>query len=101
MQKPQPDPIGEEVAIEAPDAPLLTPDSDLLRDVEVTVQVRLGEARMSLDELLALRQGSVVALDRGLGELVGVYLNQRLIARGEIVAVGESFGVRVVEIASP
>jgi flagellar motor switch protein FliN/FliY len=79
---------------------LLTADSDLLRDVEVTLQVRLGEARMTLDELLGLSEGAVLPLDRGLGELVGVYLNQRLIARGEIVAVGESFGLRIVEVAS-
>ncbi|HEX8669692.1 MAG TPA: flagellar motor switch protein FliN [Allosphingosinicella sp.] len=96
MEKPQPD-----AAIEGrPPTPLLTADSDLLRDVEVTLQVRLGEARMTLDELLGLSEGAVLPLDRGLGELVGVYLNQRLIARGEIVAVGESFGLRIVEVAS-
>lgn len=96
MEKPQPD-----AAIESrPPTPLLTADSDLLRDVEVTLQVRLGEARMTLDELLGLSEGAVLPLDRGLGELVGVYLNQRLIARGEIVAVGESFGLRIVEVAS-
>jgi flagellar motor switch protein FliN/FliY len=83
-----------------PGAPLLPPDSPLLRDLNVTLQARLGEAVMPIAELLALRAGSVLSLETRLNEPVELYLNDALVGRGEIVAVDDRFGVRILEIAA-
>ena len=80
--------------------PLLPPDSPLLRDLNVTLQARLGDAVMPVAELLALRAGSVLSLETRLNEPVELYLNDALIGRGEIVAVDDRFGVRILEIAA-
>lgn len=81
-------------------APLLPPDSPLLKDLNVTLQARLGEAIMPIAELLALRAGSVLSLETRINEPVELYLNDALVGRGEIVAVDDRFGVRIVEIAA-
>ncbi len=71
---------------------------DLIRDVPLKVTVELGRASLTVREILALGAGSVVELDRLAGESVDVLVNDRLIARGEVVIVDESFGVRVTEL---
>ena len=71
-----------------------------LMDVPLKVSVLLGETRMSLGDLLLLGTGSVIELSRSAGEPIDVLVNDRLYARGEIVAVGEDFGVRVVELVA-
>ena len=71
---------------------------DLIRDVQLRVSVELGHASLSVREVLALGNGSVVELDRLAGEPVDVLVNDQLIARGEVVIVDESFGVRITEI---
>jgi flagellar motor switch protein FliN/FliY len=81
-------------------APLLPPDSPLLKDLNVTLQARLGETVMPIAELLALRAGSVLSLETRMNEPVELYLNDALVGRGEIVAVDDRFGVRIVEIAA-
>jgi flagellar motor switch protein FliN/FliY len=81
-------------------APLLPPDSPLLRDLNVTLQARLGDAVMPIAELLALHAGSVLSLETRLNEPVELYLNDALVGRGEIVAVDDRFGVRILEIAA-
>jgi len=63
--------------------------------------VELGRCRMLINELLQLGQGSVVELQKIAGEPMDVYVNQRLIARGEVVVVNEKFGVRLTDIISP
>lgn len=73
---------------------------EVLRGVRVTLEARLGEAGMSVEEMMALKLGSVVTLETGLADHAEIYLNDVLIARGEIVAVGEKYGVRIVEIVS-
>jgi flagellar motor switch protein FliN len=73
---------------------------DLIKDVEVVLEARLGHRSMALHELMALTTGDVVSLDAALAEDVGLYLNGNLIACGEIVAVDERFGVRVRDIVS-
>ena len=80
--------------------PLLPPDSPLLRDLSITLEARLGEAVMPIGDLLALKAGSVLSLETRLNEPVELYLNDSLIGRGEIVAVDDRFGVRIVEIAA-
>lgn len=74
---------------------------DLILDVTLQVRVELGSTRMTVEEVLNLAPGSVVELDRLAGEPVDIVINDRLIARGEVVVVEENFGVRVTEIVSP
>lgn len=71
---------------------------DLIKDVPLHVSVELGRASLTVREILALGVGSVVELDRLAGEPVDVLVNDRLIGRGEVVIVDESFGVRLTEI---
>jgi flagellar motor switch protein FliN len=71
---------------------------DLLMDVMLQVVVELGRTRMPLRQVLDLQQGSVVELDRLAGDAVDIYVNERLIARGEVVVVDDKFGVRITEL---
>jgi flagellar motor switch protein FliN/FliY len=73
---------------------------DLLLDVALQVSVELGRARMTIGDVLALRLGSVVELDKLAGEPADILVNGSLIARGEVVVVDDMFGVRVVEVVS-
>lgn len=79
-------------------APLVDIGSDILKDVQVALQADLGGAELSVQELMELKAGSVVKLDLQLNDLVELKLKGSLIARGEIVAVGDHFGIRIVEI---
>lgn len=76
-------------------------DLDFILDIPLTLTVELGRCRMLINELLQLGQGSVVELQKIAGEPMDVYVNQRLIARGEVVVVNEKFGVRLTDIISP
>lgn len=71
---------------------------DIMLDVPLDVAVELGRAQMALSELLALEPGSVVELDRLPGEPIDMYVNGRLVARGEIVVVNETLAFRITEI---
>lgn len=73
---------------------------ELLREVQVALDVRLGRSILTVGELMVLKRGSVVTLDRSLADQVDLCLNGTLVARGELVAVGDKFGVRILEIAS-
>jgi flagellar motor switch protein FliN len=72
---------------------------DLLKEVDVRLSVELGSTSMKLKDVLALGEDSVVMLDRLTDELLDVMVNGKLIARGEIVAQGNRFGLRIVELA--
>ena len=72
-----------------------------LRDMELTVAIELGRARLTLEELLSLKEGSVLLLDRRASDPVDVYVNERLVARGEVVVVGGKLGVRLTEVVPP
>jgi len=69
-------------------------------DVMVTVSMELGRNRMTLDELLNIGDQSLIELDKVVGEPIDILLNGKVFARGEVVTVSESFGVRVTEILS-
>ncbi|QDV65415.1 flagellar motor switch protein FliN [Crateriforma conspicua] len=71
---------------------------DLLGDVELDLRIELGRTQMRLDEVLQLRSGSVVALDKLAGDPVDVFVNGRLIARGEVLVMNDNFCVRVTEL---
>jgi flagellar motor switch protein FliN len=73
---------------------------ELLMDVALEVSVELGRSHMAIAEILALRTGSVIELDKLAGEPVDVSVNGTLIARGEVVVVDEKFGVRITEVVT-
>lgn len=74
---------------------------DFILDVPLKVTVELGRARMAIREILQLAQGSVVELTKFAGEPLEVLVNDKLIARGEVVVVNEKFGIRLTDIISP
>jgi flagellar motor switch protein FliN/FliY len=76
-------------------------DIDFILDIPLTVTVELGRSKMLIGELLQLGQGSVVELAKFAGEPMDVFINQRLIAKGEVVVVNEKFGIRLTDIVSP
>ena len=67
-------------------------------DIPVQVQAVLGKATMQVSQLLKLGRGAVVELDRKVGEAIDIYVNNRLVARGEVVVVDERLGVTMTEI---
>ncbi len=71
---------------------------DLLGDVELELRVELGRTVMRLEEVLRLRGGSVVALDKLAGDPVDIYINGRLIAHGEVLVMNDNFCIRVTEL---
>lgn len=73
---------------------------DLLLDIPLQLSVELGRQRMTVAEILGLGAGSVVELSKAAGEPLDVYVNDRLVARGEAVMVGERYGVRITDIQS-
>lgn len=89
----------EEIQRSEPPKPFL--DLDFILDIPLSLTVELGRNRMLISELLQLGQGAVVELTKLSGEPMDVYVNQRLIARGEAVVVNEKFGVRLTDIVSP
>lgn len=73
---------------------------DLLRDVELNVKIELGRSRMLVEDVLKLSEGSVVELDKLAGDPVDVFVNDRLVARGEVLVLNDNFCVRVNEIVA-
>lgn len=70
----------------------------LLKDIPLDIVVELGRTKKKISEVLELTSGSIVELDKMAGELVDVYINSKLIAKGEVVVIDEHFGVRIKEI---
>jgi flagellar motor switch protein FliN/FliY len=73
---------------------------DLLNDVDLRVRIELGRTRMYVEDVLRLGEGSVVELDKLAGDPVDVFVNERLVARGEVLVLNDNFCVRVSEIIS-
>ena len=76
-------------------------DLDFILDIPLSLTVELGHSRMLISELLQLGQGSVIELSKLAGEPMDVFINHRLIARGEVVVINEKFGIRLTYIVSP
>jgi flagellar motor switch protein FliN len=74
---------------------------DLILDVKVMVSLEVGRCRISVRDLLALRQGSILELDRLAGDPLDVLVNGVRVARGEVVVINEKFGIRLIEVVSP
>jgi flagellar motor switch protein FliN/FliY len=73
-------------------------DVSLILDVDLNVRVELGRTRMYIEDVLRLREGSVVPLEKLAGDPVDIYVNGRLMARGEVLVLNDNFCVRVSEI---
>ncbi|MCK5229600.1 MAG: flagellar motor switch protein FliN [Desulfobulbaceae bacterium] len=73
---------------------------DFLLDIPLEVKVELGHADMIINKMLQLTQGSVVELDKAAGDSVEIYVNDKLLGKGEVIVVNERFGVRITEIIS-
>lgn len=76
-------------------------DIDFILDIPLELTVVIGSTKILVQELLQLTQGSVVALDKLAGEPMEVYVNGKLIGRGEVVVVNEKFGIRITDIITP
>ena len=103
-----PDLEGDDVAAPALDASFGLAETGIINrgaadleavfDVPVKVSAVLGQARMDVGELLKLGPGAVLELDRKVGEAIDIYVNDRLVARGEVVLVEDKLGVTMTEI---
>ncbi len=71
---------------------------ELLSDVDLSVKVELGRTEMLVEDVLQLGEGSVVELDKLAGDPVDVYVNQRLVARGEVLVLNDNFCIRISEV---
>lgn len=74
---------------------------DFILDIPLKVTVELGRSKMAIRDILQLAQGSVIELSKFAGEPLEVLVNEKLIARGEVVVVNEKFGIRLTDIISP
>jgi flagellar motor switch protein FliN/FliY len=77
------------------------PNFDLLAGVSLRVSVEVGSTSMTLAELLAIDEGSVIELDRAATDLLDIYANGTLIAKGEIVSIDGRYGIQVADIVAP
>lgn len=76
-------------------------DLEFILDIPLTLTVEVGRTKLLIQDLLQLGQGSVIELDKLMGESFEVLVNEKLVARGEIVVVNDRFGVRLNDIISP
>ncbi len=74
---------------------------DLLLDIPLEISVEVGRSRILVRDLLQLQEGSLIELDKLAGEPLDLYVNSRLIARGEAVVVNDKFGLRLTDVVSP
>ena len=74
---------------------------DLLLDIPLDVSVEVGRSKILVRDLLQLQEGSMIELDKLAGEPLDLYVNSRLIARGEAVVVNDKFGLRLTDVVSP
>jgi flagellar motor switch protein FliN/FliY len=76
-------------------------NQEVIRAIPITLSVEVGKTRLKLRDLMRLSQGSVLELDRGVGEPMEVKINDTVIAKGEIVSVGDKLGISVTDIVAP
>lgn len=105
QQQPQTPPANvQPAAFSSFDAPNLQPSEannlNMLLDIPLKVTVELGRTNRSVQEILELSPGSIIELDKLAGEPVDILVNNKLIAKGEVVVIEENFGVRVTDIIS-
>jgi flagellar motor switch protein FliN len=86
---------------EASETELDRKNLDFILDIPLQVTVELGRTKLLVKDVLQLNQGAVVELSKLAGEPLDIFVNSKLVARGEAVVVNEKFGVRLVDIVSP
>jgi flagellar motor switch protein FliN/FliY len=91
-------PLGDVTYSEDEQSARIAADLEAVFDVPVQVSAVLGRSKMDVGELLRLGPGTVLELDRRVGEAIDIYVNNRLVARGEVVLVEEKLGVTMTEI---
>jgi len=91
-------PPAMEAPRDIPDLPASAQDLEAVYDIPVQVSAVLGKTHMQVSQLLKLGRGAVVELDRKVGEAIDIYVNDRLVARGEVVVVEDRLGVTMTEI---
>jgi flagellar motor switch protein FliN len=74
---------------------------DSLLDIPIEISVEIGRTKMAIGELLSLSKGSIIELNKIAGESVEIYVNEKLLGKGDIVVVNERLGVRITEIVTP
>ena len=90
--------MAEAQTADEEDVPRQASDLEAVFDVPVSVSAVLGKAEMEVSQLLKLSRGAVVELDRKVGEAIDIYVNDRLVARGEVVLVEDRLGITMTEI---
>ena len=86
---------------ETPDNGLDRKKLDFILDIPLQVTVELGRTKLLVKDILQLNQGAVIELTKLAGEHLDIFVNSKLVARGEAVVVNDKFGVRLVDIISP
>jgi len=94
---PPPANIGQAL-VDVMDLPKSAKDLEAVYDIPVRVSAVLGKATMQVSQLLKLGRGAVIELDRKVGEAIDIYVNDRLVARGEVVVVEDRLGITMTEI---
>ena len=94
----RPQPADDMPDASVPDSPRSAQDLEAVYDIPVQVSAVLGKSTMEVQQLLKLGRGAVVELDRKVGEAIDIYVNNRLVARGEVVIVDERLGITMTEI---
>lgn len=90
--------VGQEEEKEWAEGEPMTADVTAIYDIPVQISAVLGRSSMPVNQLLKLGRGAVVELDRKVGEAIDIYVNNRLVARGEVVVVEDKLGVTMTEI---
>ena len=95
---PQGETLDKSVPAEREQPPTVASELEAVYDIPIQVSAVLGKASMQVSQLLKLGRGAVVELDRKVGEAIDIYVNNRLVARGEVVVVDNRLGVTMTEI---
>jgi flagellar motor switch protein FliN/FliY len=93
--------VEEEIAEQEEAGAQAERELDFILDIPLELSVELGKTKMLVNDLLQLGQGSIIELNKLAGEPLEVYINRKLIARGEVVVVNEKFGVRLTDVITP
>jgi flagellar motor switch protein FliN/FliY len=88
---------------QAQESPAISENKELgfLLDIPLQVSVEIGRSRILIKDLLEMQEGSIIELDKLSGEPLDLYVNSRLIARGEAVLVKDKYGIRLTDVVSP
>jgi flagellar motor switch protein FliN/FliY len=99
--------MSEEATPEAPEAAPkaaasgATLDLDMFMDMKVVLSIEIGKSKLKLRDVLELSKGSVIELDKPLGDPLDVKINGKLIAHGEVISINDKYGIRLSDVASP